>query len=83
MDSGNIRVFARVRPAIREDGSGPQAKVVVSIDPDDDGIINVMYKTRQQTFEVDRAFDPSVSQEEVHAFFINCYPPEEMLPDIN
>ena len=58
-------MFARVRPRIKEDGGGPQAEVVVDIDPEDDGIVNVMYKGRQQTFEVDKAFPPEVAQPEV------------------
>ncbi len=62
---GNIRVFGRVRPIIKEDGTGPQAENVTDFDPDDDGIINVMFKGRQQIFELDRVFNPNSTQPEV------------------
>ncbi len=58
-------MFGRVRPVIREDGSGPQAEVVTECDHEDDGLINVSYKGRQQVFELDQAFNPSISQSEV------------------
>lgn len=32
---GNIRVFARIRPIIREDGDGPDAKMTIKADPRD------------------------------------------------
>ena len=65
-------MFCRVRPAIKEDGSGPQAETVVSYDTEDDSLVNVMYKTRQQTFEVDKVFNADISQEEVSFIFKVC-----------
>ncbi len=62
---GNIRVFCRVRPTIREDGEGAAAAHVVSHDLEDDGVIHVTFKSRDQSFELDKAFDASVSQQEV------------------
>ena len=62
---GNIRVFARVRPLIKEDGGGPLAKSVVSFDVDDDGILNLVNKGRSSTFEVDKVFNIASTQEEV------------------
>ena len=59
---GNIRVFCRVRPSITEDGSGAQAATVVSHDPDDDSVLNVTYKGRKQTFEMDQVFPHHISQ---------------------
>jgi kinesin family protein C2/C3 len=32
---GNIRVFARIRPIIKEDGDGPDTKVTIKNDPRD------------------------------------------------
>ena len=63
--AGNIRVLCRVRPPIREDGTGSQADVVVSYDPDDDGLIYVSNKGRIQTFEFDKVFSASSSQVQV------------------
>ena len=62
---GNIRVFCRVRPKIKEDGGGPMANDVVEYDRDDDGLIYVTNKTRTQTFEVDKVFTQTSLQEEV------------------
>ncbi|PVD21021.1 hypothetical protein C0Q70_19187 [Pomacea canaliculata] len=53
---GNIRVFCRVRPAIKEDGTGSQTDIVVTYDPDDDGIIYISNKGRIQTFDFDKCF---------------------------
>ena len=63
--SGNIRVFCRVRPVIKEDGTGPQADTVIAYDPDDDGLVNVQFKGRPQTFDLDKVFNASVSQADV------------------
>ena len=54
-----------MRPCIKEDGSGPQAESIVSYDPDDDAILNVLHRSRIQTFELDRVFSPDSTQEEV------------------
>ncbi|XP_072169012.1 uncharacterized protein [Diadema setosum] len=62
---GNIRVFARVRPLIKEDGSGIAAKPVVTFDEDDDGLLNLTNKGRLSTFEVDKVFDMSSTQDQV------------------
>lgn len=62
---GNIRVFCRVRPVIKEDGSGLLAKNVVSFDLDDDGLISLTNKTRTTTYEMDKVFQATSTQEEV------------------
>ncbi|XP_054748259.2 kinesin-like protein KIFC3 [Lytechinus pictus] len=62
---GNIRVFARVRPLIKEDGGGANAKSVVTFDEDDDGLLNLVNKGRFSTFEVDKVFNMASTQEEV------------------
>ncbi|KAL8594301.1 hypothetical protein ACOMHN_001003 [Nucella lapillus] len=73
---GNIRVFCRVRPPIKEDGTGTQADVIVTYDPDDLGLIYVSNKGRIQTFEFDRVFSASSTQtevfEEVRALVTSC-----------
>ena len=35
------------------------------MDYDDDGVVHVLSKGRTQTFDLDRVFDPSVSQGEI------------------
>ncbi|XP_046585114.1 kinesin-like protein KIFC3 isoform X1 [Haliotis rubra] len=71
---GNIRVFCRVRPCIKEDGQ--QSNVVVTYDRDDDGLIYVDNKGRCQTFEMDRVFTDTSTQievfEEVKALVTSC-----------
>ncbi|CAG2246937.1 KIFC2_3 [Mytilus edulis] len=62
---GNIRVFCRVRPKIREDGSGAMANDVIDYDRDDDGLLYVANKARTQTFEVDKVFTQTSTQPEV------------------
>ncbi|CAI9616554.1 unnamed protein product [Staurois parvus] len=62
---GNIRVLARVRPITDEDGTGPCAQNVVTFDPDDDGILHVTHKGKSMSFEMDKVFTPSATQEEV------------------
>ena len=62
---GNIRVFCRVRPQIKEDGTGPQADMMVTFDEYDDSLVQVLYKTRPQAFEMDRVFTPTSTQDEV------------------
>ncbi|WAR12064.1 KIFC3-like protein [Mya arenaria] len=62
---GNIRVFCRVRPTIKEDGGGPQSDNIVTLDQDDSGLLYINSKGRTQTFEVDRVFGESCSQPEV------------------
>ncbi|XP_071813109.1 uncharacterized protein [Apostichopus japonicus] len=64
---GNIRVFCRVRPIIKEDGSGIMAKNVVNFDLDDDGLISLVNKTRRTTYEMDKVFTAEATQQEVFA----------------
>ena len=69
---GNIRVFCRVRPAIKEDGNGPMAEHVVNFDPDDQAVVQVTNKGRLQTFEMDRVFTAASTQEEVSLLSQTC-----------
>ena len=58
-------MFVRARPLISDDGKN--AKIALSYDVSDDAIINVNnpQKGRTQTFEVDRVFRGTSTQEEV------------------
>ena len=58
-------MFRRVRPVIKEDGTGPQTEKVITYDNDDDGLVNVQFKGRPQTFDLDKVFNASVSQADV------------------
>ncbi|XP_072024813.1 kinesin-like protein KIFC3 [Amphiura filiformis] len=63
---GNIRVFCRVRPIIKEDGTGILAKSVISFDTADDGILFVNNnKGRTTMYEADRVFTADSTQEQV------------------
>ena len=62
---GNIRVFGRVRPTIREDGEGKQAEHVVQFDEDDDGLVLVAHRGTTKTFELDKVFRPGSTQDQV------------------
>lgn len=62
---GNIRVLCRIRPTIAEDGSGPNSKIVVAPDVDDDSIIKVLWKGQTKSIEVDKVFGKLSSQEQV------------------
>lgn len=62
---GNIRVYCRVRPVIKEDGGGKTAENVISFDEDDDGILNVLSKGTNKPFEMDKVFKPESTQEQV------------------
>ena len=62
-------MFCRVRPVIREDGTGVQAERVVACDAEDDGVLSVQFKGRPHSFDLDRVFDASVSQEQVKVSF--------------
>ena len=65
---GNIRVFCRVRPSIKEDGSGQAAENVIGYDFEDDALIYVEHRGNNKEFEVDRVFKPESTQEEVLVF---------------
>ena len=62
---GNIRVYCRVRPVIKEDGGGKMAENVISFDEDDDAILNVFSKGTAKPFEMDKVFRPQSTQEQV------------------
>ncbi|KAJ7312086.1 hypothetical protein JRQ81_006424 [Phrynocephalus forsythii] len=62
---GNIRVFGRVRPICKEDGTGPEAANAVTFDPHDDGILHLMHKGKLVSFELDKVFPPAATQEDV------------------
>ncbi|XP_067052351.1 kinesin-like protein KIFC3 isoform X2 [Acropora muricata] len=73
---GNIRVYCRVRPLIKEDGGGKTAENVISFDEDDDGILNVLSKGTNKPFEMDKVFKPESTQEqvfeEVRSLIVSC-----------
>ena len=62
---GNIRVFCRVRPIIKEDGTGLLAKSVVSFDTEDDGILFLSNKGRTSMYEADKVFTADSTQDQV------------------
>ncbi|GFN79184.1 kinesin-like protein [Plakobranchus ocellatus] len=62
---GNIRVLCRVRPWIKEDGSLDEHDVVVTLDPDDIGLVNVNSRDRLYQFDLDKAFGMQSTQSEV------------------
>ena len=67
---GNIRVFCRVRPIIKEDGTGILAKSVVSFDTEDDGILSLSNKGRTTSYEADKVFTAESTQEQVSSTFV-------------
>lgn len=60
---GNIRVFCRVRPLIKEDGD--ECTNVVSFSDDNDATLFIDHKESKRSFQMDRVFKPSSTQEEV------------------
>ncbi|XP_047128629.1 kinesin-like protein KIFC3 isoform X2 [Hydra vulgaris] len=60
---GNIRVFCRVRPVIKEDGDN--SKNVITFDSDDSSIIKVEHKLVKRLFKMDKVFNGSTSQAEI------------------
>lgn len=58
-------MFCRVRPKIKEDGAGTMANDVIDYDRDDDGLVYIANKARTQTFEMDKVFTQSSTQDEV------------------
>ena len=67
---GNIRVYCRVRPVIKEDGGGKMAANVVSFDEDDDGVLGVFSKGSTKLFEMDKVFTSASTQQQVIFFFM-------------
>jgi len=63
---GNIRVLCRVRPPIAEDGNGPNSRIVVAPDKDDDAIVKVFWKGQKKSLEVDKVFGECSTQEQVN-----------------
>ena len=63
--TGNIRVFCRVRPVIREDGVEDNA-IVVTPHPADQSKVTVLNSQgRSQLFDLDRVFDVNSTQLQV------------------
>uniref|UniRef100_H2ZTY9 Kinesin-like protein n=1 Tax=Latimeria chalumnae TaxID=7897 RepID=H2ZTY9_LATCH len=62
---GNIRVLCCICPIKLEDGDGPDACSVVSVDPQDDSILHMSYQGKATMFKMDKVFPPQASQEEV------------------
>lgn len=79
---GNIRVYCRVRPLIKEDGGGKQAESVISFDEDDDGILSVFSRGANKPFEMDKVFRPESTQEQVRRRKTSLFPPrtDSLLP---
>ncbi|KAK6983284.1 Kinesin-like protein kifc3, partial [Biomphalaria glabrata] len=61
---GNIRVFCRIRPSIKEDGT-EENDIVVSVDSNDDTLVAVNNNGKTQMFDVDKAFSMNSSQTQV------------------
>ena len=59
---GRIRVFARIRPVIPEDGD--QA-VVVNVDEFEESTVTMEWKGSKKNFTVDKAFGPQCLQREI------------------
>lgn len=67
---GNIRVFARIRPIIREDGDGPDSKMTIKADPRDNELcIYSDPKTKKDTTLVPTF--PLQSTPNAHGWAIN------------
>ncbi|XP_031429763.1 kinesin-like protein KIFC3 [Clupea harengus] len=62
---GNIRVLCRVKPVLKEDQREEGQAVVVTTDPHNESALTVMNKGKGRTFELDKAFHPQATQEEV------------------
>jgi kinesin family protein C2/C3 len=62
---GMIRVYGRLRPVIKEDGTGPQAEVVCAGDKQDDEILHVKAKGKVNNFNLDRVFGMDATQDQV------------------
>jgi len=64
---GNIRVLCRIRPPINEDGNGPNSRIVVVPDKEDDALVKVLWKGQTKSLEVDKVFGDSSTQEQVQS----------------
>lgn len=62
-------MFCRIRPSIPEDGRGAGSSVVARADAEDDSKMRVLFKDREQTFDLDRVFPPQATQSEVLSLF--------------
>ena len=62
---GNIRVYCRVLPVVKEVGGGKTAENVISFDKEDDGILYVFSKGANKLFEMDKVFKAESTQEQV------------------
>lgn len=73
---GNIRVYCRVRPVIKQDGGGRNAENVITFDDEDDALLNVFSKGAIKQFEMDKVFKPQSTQEqvfeEVKSLVVSC-----------
>lgn len=62
---GNIRVFCRIRPVIKEDRIDAGKRSVVCCDQDDNSCVIVENKDRKLKFDCDRVFNQTSTQQEV------------------
>ncbi|XP_072316220.1 kinesin-like protein KIFC3 [Eucyclogobius newberryi] len=62
---GNIRVLCRVKPVLKEDQHEEGQSVVVTPDPNNESSLTVVNKGKGRIFELDKVFQPQVTQEEV------------------
>ncbi|KAM9723994.1 kinesin-like protein KIFC3 [Menidia menidia] len=62
---GNIRVLCRVKPVLKEDQHEEGQSVVVTTDPNNESSLTVVSKGKGRVFELDKAFHPQATQEEV------------------
>ncbi|XP_074539602.1 kinesin-like protein KIFC3 [Halichoeres trimaculatus] len=62
---GNIRVLCRVKPVLKEDQREEGQSVVVTTDPNNESLLNVLNKGKERVFELDKVFHPQATQEEV------------------
>lgn len=66
---GNIRVFCRIRPVIKEDRIDAGKRSVVCCDQDDNSCVIVENKDRKLKFDCDRVFDQTSTQQEVRRIY--------------
>lgn len=58
-------MLCRVKPVLKEDQREEGQAVVVTTDPHNESALTVMNKGKGRTFELDKAFHPQATQEEV------------------